>query len=55
MHFDDPDDELTLALKQPFTAWEYALRYGPNVKLWNVIKGSVYENDYIKKFGKHLK
>lgn len=55
MRFDDPNDELNMALKYPFTAWEYALRRGPDIKLWNVIKGSPYENDYTKKFGNHLK
>jgi len=49
--FDDPDEEMGIALKQPFLAWSYALRYGPHPKLWGVIRGSPYETQYVKKFG----
>lgn len=49
--WDNPDAELEMALKSAFTAWDYALRNGPNPKLWAVIKGSPYERQYVKKFG----
>ena len=50
--WDDPDAELEMALKSPFTAWDYALQNGPSSRLWAVIKGSPYETSYMKKFGK---
>ena len=50
--YDNPDDEMFIALKQPFTAMDYALRYGPNPKLFAVIRGSPYERDYVRRFGK---
>jgi len=49
--WDDPDVELSIALKSPFTAMDYALRNGPNKKLWAVIKGSPYQTEYVRRFG----
>jgi len=48
--FADQEQEIELATRQPFTALDYALQYGPNPKLWAVIKGSVYEPQYRKRF-----
>ena len=50
--WDNPDAELDIALRTPFTALDYALRNGPNHKIWTVIKGSPYELQYTMKFGK---
>lgn len=49
--WDNPDDEMAIATKSAFTAWEYALNHGASPRLWAVIKGSPYEKMYIKKFG----
>ena len=49
--WDNPDVELEMALKSPFTAWDYALQNGPNARVWAVIRGSPYEKQYLKKFG----
>lgn len=49
--FDDPDEELRVALKQPFLAWSYALQYGPHPKILGVLRGSPYERQYLAKFG----
>ena len=54
-NYDNPDDELNIALKQPFTALDYALRYGPNPRKWAVIKGSPFENQYVRKFGPQVR
>jgi len=50
--WDNPDEELDIALRSPFTALDYALRNGPSQRLWEVIKGSPYESQYIRKFGR---
>ena len=50
--YDSPAGEMDIALKQPFTAMDYALQYGPHPKLWAVIKGSPYEKDYVRRFKK---
>ncbi len=49
--WDNPDMEFEIALKSPFTAFDYALRNGPSRKLWLAVKGSPYEPQYVRKFG----
>ena len=39
-HWSNSDEELEVAAKSPFTAWEYAFRTGrQNPRLWAVIRG----------------
>jgi hypothetical protein len=48
---DDPDAELDQAVRQPFTAHEYATRYNRHhPRLWKAVKGSPFERDYRRRF-----
>lgn len=49
--FGDPEEELGFYTKNPFTAWSHALDRGHHPKLWQAVKGSVYEPQYRKRFG----
>lgn len=49
--FDDPDAELDFYTRNAFTAWSHALDRGPHPRLWQVVKGSIYEPEYRQKFG----
>jgi len=46
----DADVETEMAAKQPFTALELAMRRGHHPRLWQAVKGSVYEPEYRRKF-----
>ncbi len=48
--FDDRNDELALHAKTPFTAYSHALERGHHPRLWQAVRGSVYEPLYRKKF-----
>jgi len=49
--FEDNDKELDFYARQPFTALSYAKQRGHHPKLWQVVKGSVYEPEYRRMFG----
>jgi hypothetical protein len=54
--FDDPDNETEFYTRNPFTAYSHALdkrRHHP--KLWQVVRGSVYEPQYRKMFGDQIR
>lgn len=40
------DDEIELAAKQAFTAYELAMRRGHHPRLWQVVKGSPFQAHY---------
>jgi len=45
------EGDTELAVKSPFTAWHLAQERGTHdPRLWAVIKGSPYENEYRRKF-----
>lgn len=47
----DADTEMEIALKQPFTAHELAMRRGRHdLRLWAKVKGSPYERAYRRHF-----
>lgn len=49
--YGDDDAELENAARQPFTALDYAMRTGRHhPKLWAVIQGSPFENEYRRRF-----
>lgn len=50
---DNEDEAITNAVRQPFTALDYAMRNGHHPRLWQAVKGSVYQNEYKRNFG-HL-
>ena len=46
------EEELVNALRQPFTALDYALRNNqPDPRIWRVVRGTPYEQDYLQHFG----
>lgn len=49
--FADPEAELDFYTRNPFTAWSHALDRGHHPRLWQAVKGSVYEPQYRKQFG----
>ena len=46
----DADTEVDLALKQPFTAMELALRRGHDPRLWERVRNSPFEREYRRRF-----
>jgi len=49
--YDGEDQDMEVAARQPFTAMDMALRHGRHhPKLWAVIQGSPYENEYRRHF-----
>jgi hypothetical protein len=48
--FDDPEAELDFYTRNAFTAWSHALDRGPHPRLWQAVKGSIYEPEYREKF-----
>jgi hypothetical protein len=53
--FGDRYEELQQALRQPFTALEFASRNGPNPQIEKVLKGTPYENEYRRVVAKYSK
>lgn len=53
--FADDDSEIDFYARQPFTAFTHAFDRGHHPKLWQVVKGSVYEPQYRKRFGDQLR
>jgi len=49
--FTDPDTEIDFYTRNSFMAWTHEADIGHHPKLWNAVRGSVYEPMYRKKFG----
>lgn len=49
--FADADAELEFYTRNPFSAFTRALDFGHHPKLWQAVKGSVYEPQYRQRFG----
>jgi hypothetical protein len=48
---DNEEEEIDNAARQPFTAYDHALRTGKHhPKLWNAIKGTPYARQYLQRF-----